>query len=52
MKKDLIVAGVLLLIAALGIGFVSALPFLQRDEETVQKIKSQPEPVAAPSKKG
>lgn len=56
MKKNLWIAGTLIVIAATGIGVLVALPFFQPEDDGRKTIKPRPEPVAlvpkpAPTKK-
>jgi hypothetical protein len=45
MKRDLLVAAIVIAVSALGIGLVAVLPFLQNDDDGTL-IKPKPEPIA------
>jgi hypothetical protein len=51
MKKDLLIAVSLVLLAGFGIGVVVVLPSLQKDDDTPKTIRPKPEPIALLPKK-
>ena len=46
MKKDLLIAAGLVILAALGVGLIVVLPFLQKEDEQITLAKPRPEPIA------
>ncbi|MSQ96970.1 MAG: hypothetical protein EXR98_20785 [Gemmataceae bacterium] len=51
MKKNILIAGILIVLAAVGIGVVVAIPFLQKEDDGTKTIKPKPEPIALLPKK-